>query len=81
MGTLELKNIIKQYINTADDTVLLKVKALFEFHRKEEVDPFDQLPKTIQKLIDNGIEDIEEGRTQSHKEVMSDIKKRYNIVD
>jgi len=79
MGTVELKNVISQYIeNTSDDSVLLKVKALFELYLKKESEV--EVPKVFHKLIERGLEDSKAGRIRSHKDVMVDVKKRYNIA-
>ncbi|WP_299676256.1 hypothetical protein [uncultured Dokdonia sp.] len=78
MSTTELKNIISQYIDTADDKLLRIVKAVFESYQKEETDV--EMPEVFQKLIEKGLEDSKAGRVRSHDDVMADIKKRYNIA-
>ena len=68
-------------MSTADVKVLKIVKAVFESYQEDsEVDIYDALPKHVQNLIDKGLEDIKAGRTLSHEDVMSKVKKRYNIA-
>ena len=82
MGTIELKNIISQYMDTADAKVLKIVKAVFESYQKEEgeTDFFDELPSEIQELLMESREDIKNGKTFTHAEVMTEARKKYNIA-
>jgi predicted transcriptional regulator len=80
MSTAELRNIITQYTNVADDKLLRIVKAVFESYTNEEADIYDELPETFQKLINKGLEDIKEGRVRSHEEVMKSIREKYNLA-
>jgi len=74
MGAVELKELINQYVTDADEKVLRIVKAVFESYQVEET------PEVFRKLIEKGLEDSEAGRVRSHKDVMSDIRKRYNVA-
>lgn len=76
MGTLELRNIITQYTNEADDRVLRIVKAVFESYKEEE----EEYPEIFYKLIEKGLADSKAGRVRSHEEVMADMKAKYNIA-
>lgn len=81
METLELKNTIKQYLNTADEKVLRIVKAVFEtYEEQKDIDFYDTLPDVAKKLIEKGLEDVKQGRIYSHKEVMAEFKEKYNIA-
>jgi predicted transcriptional regulator len=80
MGTLELKNVIAQYMSNADDTVLKIVKAVFETYEKDNVESEIEVPEVFHKLIERGLEDSKAGRIRSHEDVMADVKKRYNIA-
>ena len=80
MGTIELRNTITQYLSKADDKVLRIVKAVFETYEEEEIDFSDTLPDVAKKLIENGLEDVKEGRVHSHHEVMQVFRKKYNIT-
>ena len=74
MGAVELKDVINQYMDDADEKVLRIVKAVFESYREEET------PEIFQKLIAKALEDSKEGRVRPHQDVMKDVRKRYNIV-
>ena len=80
METLELKNIVTQYIDKADDTVLKIVKAVFETYEETNSVSEQQASKVFDQLIEKGLEDSKAGRIRSHKDVMADVKKRYNIA-
>jgi len=82
MGTLELKNIISQYMNTADDKVLQIVKAVFESYQKNDdnADFFNELPAEIQELLMESREDIKKGEFFTHEEVMKEVNQKYNIA-
>lgn len=74
MGAIELKDVINQYMDDADEKVLRIVKAVFESYREEET------PEVFQKLIAKGLEDSKAGRVRPHQDVMKDVRKRYNII-
>lgn len=80
METLELKNILAQYIEKADDKVLKIVKAVFETYEETNEDSEKDASKVFDQLIEKGLEDSKAGRIRSHKDVMEDVKKRYNIA-
>lgn len=78
MSTAELRNIITQYTNVADDKLLRIVKAVFESYTKEQDE--EEYPEIFYKLIEKGLADSKAGRVRSHEEVMADIKAKYNIA-
>jgi len=78
MGTLELKNVIAQYVSKADDKVLRIVKAVFETYEKDT--ELEEMPEIFHKLVDQGLEDIKQGRTTPHEEVISEFREKYNIA-
>ena len=83
MGTIELKNIISQYMNTADDKLLRIVKAVFESYQKEEesdIDFFDELPIEVQELLTESRKQAKEGKLTPHREVMNKYRKKYNVA-
>ncbi|EDM45386.1 hypothetical protein SCB49_06252 [unidentified eubacterium SCB49] len=80
METLELKNLLAQYIDKADDKVLKIVKAVFETYEETNSVSEKDTSKVFDQLIDKGLQDLKAGRTRSHNDVMADVKKRYNIV-
>jgi hypothetical protein len=40
---------------------------------------WDNLPEILQQLLEKGIKQCEEGQLIPHEQVMTDIKKRFNI--
>ncbi|TRX36787.1 hypothetical protein FNW52_05990 [Flavobacterium sp. ZT3R18] len=40
---------------------------------------WDDLPETLNQLLEKGLKQCEEGKLIPHEKVMSDIKKRFNI--
>ncbi|MFT5890435.1 MAG: putative transcriptional regulator [Dokdonia sp.] len=82
MGTVELKDIVKQYVNIADDKILRIVKAVFESYQKEEkeVDFYDELPEAIKDLLEESIAQADRGEVTPHAEVMAEFRKKYNIA-
>ena len=81
METRELKNKIIQYLNEADDEALKGVNEFIETYKKDHTEPEIEVSEVFQKLIEKGLEDSKSGRIRSHKDVMLDVKKRYNIQD
>ena len=80
MSTVELRNIISQYISTADAKVLKIVKAVFESYKQDDVDLYDNLPKEIQELLTISKQQAKEGKLTPHKEVMAKYRKKYNVA-
>ena len=80
METVELKNILAQYIDKADDTILKIVKTVFERYESANVTTEKDASKVFDQLIEKGLQDSKAGRIRSHKDVMADVKKRYNIA-
>ncbi|WP_299212975.1 hypothetical protein [uncultured Dokdonia sp.] len=81
MGTAELKDIVKQYVNIADDKILRIVKAVFESYQKdEEIDFFDELPEAIQDLLVESRLQAKQGKLTPHKDVMAKYRTKYNAA-
>ena len=78
MGTIELRNKWKEAIVNVDDRFLRMIDALHETYKKEE-DFFDEIPKEIKDLLNESREDIKNGKFSTHKEVMVEVRKKYNI--
>jgi len=73
-----LRKEVKQYIDKADDKSLRMVKAMLKVEQEEDMDSleeesWDDLPKELQLLIENGIKEGEEGKVIPYEEV----KKKY----
>lgn len=63
---------------------LLKVEEEAALYQIENIlnkdDDWDNLPLIVQQLIEKGIEQSERGETKPHEQVMSEIKKKYNLT-
>ena len=79
MGTLELREKWKESITKVDERFLRMIDALYQSYTQNEPDSYEDLPDIAKQLIDQGLEDIKEGRVQSHEDVMSEFKKKYNL--
>ena len=56
------------------------VDALYESYTQNELENFKKLPDTAKKLINQGLEDIKEGRVHAHEDVMAEFRKKYNLA-
>ena len=82
MGTVELKNVIAQYMKNADDKILRIVKAVFETYQENtKADFFDELPKEIQELLLESRDDIKKGNYITNEEMVAEVKEKYNISE
>jgi hypothetical protein len=81
MGTVELRNKWKEAIGKGDDRFLRMVDALYETYSKDQVDFFEELPKEIQELLIESRENIKNGDFFTHEEVMSEVRKKFNISE
>lgn len=79
MGVLELREKWKKSITKVDERFLRMVDALYESYTKNELNDFHNLPETAKKLINQGLEDIKDGRLHAHEDVMVEFKKKYNL--
>ncbi|WP_100614291.1 hypothetical protein [Confluentibacter citreus] len=79
MGALELREKWKKSITKVDERFLRMVDALYESYTQDKLNDYDNLPETAKKLINQGLEDINEGRVHSHEDVMSEFRKKYNL--
>ena len=80
MGTIELRKKWIQSISKVDARFLRMIDALYESYVQEEDDAYGALPKVAKKLIDQGLEDIKQGRIHPHEDVMAEFRKTYNIA-
>ena len=64
----DLKKVIKDHIDHADERMLRLVRAIFEADQQE--DWWDELTDEQRKDIDEGIRQGENGETIAHEEMM-----------
>lgn len=80
MGALELREKWKKSITKVDERFLRMVDALYESYTQNELNDYNNLPETAKKLINQGLDDINEGRVHAHEDVMAEFRKKYNLV-
>lgn len=71
---LELVQLI---LNTDRPSLLDKVSQLLS--QEKETDWWDELPLSVQKSIDEAIEQADRGETISHEEVMKEVRLKYGL--
>lgn len=79
MSTVELRNRIMQLIST-DNLDYLKTIYDFAKRTKSEIDPFEELPSTVQEVLLQSLENSDNDEVRPHNEVMSEIKAKFNIA-
>ena len=72
-ATEMLRKRVKKYIDKADEKSLKMVQAILEV--EEEYGWWGDLSDEAKESIKKGLNDAEEGRVTSHKEVMKKYKK------
>ena len=66
--------IVERIVNTNDETLLKEIYALLDM---SETDFWHDLSPSVQASIEQGLEDVRQGKTRSHQEVISEIKARF----
>lgn len=67
--------LIEWLLKVQDASILNKVENVM----KEEHDFWDDLPLEAKESIERGLDDYKNGRVHTTEEVMTDIKKKYNL--
>ncbi len=70
-----MRKKVKKYIDEADDHVVKMVYSMLEADRED--DWWDNLPREVQKSIDKGIKELDEGKGIPHEVVMKKYKKWF----
>lgn len=74
--TLKL-DLVERIIQTENSSVLIKIKKLFQPEKSE--DWWDELPIEVQESIFEGLNDVKEGNTFSHEQVIREAKQKYGF--
>ena len=69
--------LIKLLLNTQKEQVLQRIKEVFE--QEEGIDFWDELNAQDQAAINEGIEQLDQGRHVPHESVREEIKKHFNF--
>ena len=75
MSTTELKNKILDKLKTVDDAVLREVLELLEFETNTGIYQISELER---ESIEIGIQQIENGQTVTHEEVLKEVNQWLN---
>ena len=82
MGALELRTKLVDIIKSSDERFLQMVNALHEkYQETPDENLFAELPLNIQELLLESRVQAREGKTRTHQEVMTDLRKKYRISD
>ena len=79
MEATDLREKWKKSISKVDERFLKMIEELYQSYMQNEEEKFN-LPDIAKQLINQGLNDIKEGKTHSHEEVMASFKKKYNLV-
>lgn len=69
---LELMRLL---LNTQKEKVLTQIKEIFEQQEKEL---FDELSDVEKSAIEEGLQQIEQGKVKPHNEVMTKFRQKYS---
>jgi hypothetical protein len=77
MGSKQLRNKVKKYIDEADDHVVKMIYSMLETDRSD--DRWDDLPKPVQNKIDKAIKEMDDGRGIPHEVVLKTYQSPLNL--
>lgn len=77
MGALELRNLISEYVSTADERLLKIVKAVMESYHEDELTLTEEHKKILDQRLADHKANPKSGR--SWKEVKSDLQAKHGI--
>ena len=79
METQELKARLIKKIETADENELKQLEALLNSFMPEEKDWYDELPSIIKQILKESEQQIKDGKTHTHEQVMRKTRERYGL--
>ncbi len=86
MTVIDKRQAIQSYVEHASEPILNALSAVIKaYESKENEDPISKitkikdLPVELQKEIELGIKDLDEGRTSTHEEVMERMKAKHEL--
>lgn len=71
------KNLITAILQTSDEAILSEIKKLLKVD--DSYDFWDELTEEDQLAINEGIRQLDEGKSVSHKDVKALIKSKFNF--
>ena len=70
MEALELRGLVKNYVNTADERLLRVIKAVVESYKGDSLDWWDEMSEDEKKEIEIGLLQSDKGEVVPHNDVM-----------
>ncbi|PTN07964.1 hypothetical protein C8N47_1114 [Mangrovibacterium marinum] len=70
-------DLVAKILSTEKTSVLLQIEKLFD--KEHEQDWWDKLPNEVQQAIMEGVEDVSNGNTYSHEEVVREAQRKYGF--
>jgi len=67
-------NIINKITSLNDDVILTEIEKILRTS-----DWWDELPQEAQDAIDEGIEQVEKGKTIPHEDVLREAREKYGL--
>ena len=80
MSTLKLRKEVIDSLANVDEHFLRMLHSLLKSYKENKIDTFDNLPIEIQELIVQSRESVKQGNVFSHKDVMDQSRRKYNIT-
>ncbi len=74
--TLKL-DLVSKIISTHDTSLLIKISKILQ--KEKPTDWWEDLPKEVQELILDGIEDVHQGNVFTHEQVIQEAKEKYGF--
>ena len=74
MKTIDLRKKWIQSIRNVDDRFLKMIDDLYKSYAKDETDFFDELPKEIQDLLLESVQQSKSGEVFTHESVVAEFK-------
>lgn len=71
--------LIARLFNLMNEEKLDKIEKFLNKEIGIATDPYDELPAPIKKLLAQSKEDSAKSKVRPHKEVMADIRAKYNL--
>ena len=70
-------DLVQRILNTQNPTLLVRINKIFQ--KEVENDWWDNLPAEVQESINEGIQDIENGKSFTHDQVIQEAKQKYGF--
>ena len=71
--------LLEQFMKIVSTEKIEKLEQFFKKEISDEQDIWDEMPQTVQEIVDQSLHESEEGKVISHQEIIAKVKKKYNI--